>query len=511
MPLLQRVTAVDPLEIAEDARRRLCTLVDSERRSAFGQFFTPLATARLMASMSGDCRERVRLLDAGAGVGALTAAWISEVCSRDVRPRDITLTAFELDETLVPELNQTLRGCEEACAAAGIACTWEVRTTDFIEAAVDVLDAGLFRTNRPLYDVAILNPPYKKFRADSRTRQLLRRLDIETSNLYTAFLALVLLLLDDGGELIAITPRSFCNGPYFRPFRQHLLRHVSLTRVHVFEARDYAFRDDEVLQENVILRALKGVPQQRTVSISQSRTPDDSRGVQREAPFECVVRPGDSQAFIHLVPDDAGHALAQAIETLPCGLEDLGLCVSTGRIVDFRAHEWLQNEPTLGTVPLIYPTHFDAGVIRWPKPGSKKPNAIAHTPTSAAVLIPAGVYVLVKRFSAKEERRRIMAAVFDPRLVPCEMVGFENHLNYFHDRGSPLDREFAWGLSAFLNWSPLDTYFRQFNGHTQVNATDLRSLRYPTRATLSALGHRMQETLPPQDVLDAVVTQTLKG
>jgi len=464
-----------------------------------------------MASMSGDCRERVRLLDAGAGVGALTAAWISEVCSRDVRPRDITLTAFELDETLVPELNQTLRGCEEACAAAGIACTWEVRTTDFIEAAVDVLDAGLFRTNRPLYDVAILNPPYKKFRADSRTRQLLRRLDIETSNLYTAFLALVLLLLDDGGELIAITPRSFCNGPYFRPFRQHLLRHVSLTRVHVFEARDYAFRDDEVLQENVILRALKGVPQQRTVSISQSRTPDDSRGVQREAPFECVVRPGDSQAFIHLVPDDAGHALAQAIETLPCGLEDLGLCVSTGRIVDFRAHEWLQNEPTLGTVPLIYPTHFDAGVIRWPKPGSKKPNAIAHTPTSAALLIPAGVYVLVKRFSAKEERRRIMAAVFDPRLVPCEMVGFENHLNYFHDRGSPLDGAFAWGLSAFLNWSTLDTYVRQFNGHTQVNATDLRSLRYPTRATLSALGHRMQETLPPQDVLDAVVTQTLKG
>jgi adenine-specific DNA-methyltransferase len=104
-----------------------------------------------------------------------------------------------------------------------------------------------------------------------------------------------------------------------------------------------------------------------------------------------------------------------------------------------------------------------------------------------------------------------MAAVFDPCLVPCEMVGFENHLNYFHDRGSPLDREFAWGLSAFLNWSPLDTYFRQFNGHTQVNATDLRSLRYPTRTTLSALGHRMQETLPPQDVLDAVVTQTLKG
>jgi adenine-specific DNA-methyltransferase len=462
-----------------------------------------------MASMTGQRREGVRLLDAGAGVGALTAAWISEVCSRDVRPTEVVLTAFELDETLVPELTQTLKRSAEACAAAGIACRWEVRTTDFIEAAVDGLDAGLFRTSHPRYNVAMLNPPYKKFRADSRTRQLLRRLDIETSNLYTAFLALVLLLLDDGGELIAITPRSFCNGPYFRSFRQHLLRHVSLTRVHVFEARDYAFRDDEVLQENVILRAVKGVPQQNTVSISQSRTPDDSSSVQREAPFECVVRPSDSQAFIHLVPDDAGHALAQTIETLPCGLEDLGLCVSTGRVVDFRAYQWLQNEPALGTVPLIYPTHFDAGVIRWPKLGCKKPNAIAHTPTSATLLIPAGVYVLVKRFSAKEERRRIMAAVFDSNLVPCEMVGFENHLNYFHERGSPLDRTLAWGLSAFLNWSTLDAYFRQFNGHTQVNATDLRSLRYPTRLTLNALGHRVQGTLPPQEALDALVEQTL--
>ena len=124
------------------------------------------------------------------------------------------------------------------------------------------LDVGLFQTKHAVFDVAILNPPYKKFRAESRTRQLLRRLNIETSNLYTAFLSLVVLLLNDSGELIAITPRSFCNGPYFRPFRQHLLQHVNLTQVHVFEARDHAFRDDEVLQENVILHAVKGVSQQ---------------------------------------------------------------------------------------------------------------------------------------------------------------------------------------------------------------------------------------------------------
>lgn len=508
--LIEKARISDPLTIAEAARQKLSATLDPRRRSTLGQFFTPPVTARLMASMSTTLRKRVRLLDAGAGVGALTAAWVAEICSRPVRPKEVVLTAYELDEALLPALRRTLTACEQACAAVGVTCTWEVRATDFIEAAVDALDAGLFQTERSAFDVAILNPPYKKFQTESRTRQLLRRLNIETSNLYTAFLALVALLLDDGGELIAITPRSFCNGPYFRPFRQHLLRHVNLTRLHVFEARDHAFRDDEVLQENVILRAARGVPQQPVVCISQSRTPDDPIDVPRNVPFERVVRPGDPQGFIHLVPDDDGSALAEAMEALPCTLDELGLRVSTGRVVDFRARQWLRAEPTLDTVPLIYPTHFDSGLVRWPKAHTKKPNAILYNTDSATLMVPAGVYVLVRRFSAKEERRRVVAAVFDPDTVPCEAVGFENHLNYFHERGAPLDRTLAWGLSAFLNCSPLDTYFRQFNGHTQVNATDLRSLRYPRRDTLVALGRRVQGALPAQSDLDTLVAEILK-
>ena len=510
IPPTGETRVADPLAAAEEARQNLSATLDPTRRSTLGQFFTPPATAQLMASMSTLLRKRVRLLDAGAGVGALTAAWVAEICSRPVRPKEVVLTAYELDETLLPALRRTLTACEQACAVVGITCKWEVRATDFIEAVVDTLDVGLFQTERSVFDVAILNPPYKKFRSESRTRQLLRRLNIETSNLYTAFLALVVLLLDESGELIAITPRSFCNGPYFRPFRQHLLQNVNLTRLHVFEARDHAFRDDEVLQENVILHAVKSLPQQPLVCVSQSRTPDDPINVQRNVPFERVVRPGDSQAFIHLVPDDDGHALAEAMETLPCTLDELGLCVSTGRVVDFRAKQWLRAEPTAGTVPLIYPTHFDSGLVRWPKADTKKPNAIVHNTDSAPLMVPAGVYVLVRRFSAKEERRRVVAAVFDLSSVPYEVVGFENHLNYFHERGAPLDRTLAWGLSAFLNCSPLDTYFRQFNGHTQVNATDLRSLRYPTRAVLTALGHRIQGILPAQDELDALVAEILK-
>ena len=40
----------------------------------------------------------------------------------------------------------------------------------------------------------------------------------------------------------------------------------------------------------------------------------------------------------------------------------------------------------------------------------------------------------------------------------------------------------------FLNTTAVDDNFRRFNGHTQVNATDLRLMKYPDRNTLMALG-----------------------
>ena len=41
--------------------------------------------------------ESIRLLDAGAGVGSLTAAFIEEMCGRSVKPRRICATAYEID------------------------------------------------------------------------------------------------------------------------------------------------------------------------------------------------------------------------------------------------------------------------------------------------------------------------------------------------------------------------------------------------------------------------------
>ncbi len=496
---------VDHVDLVRvDAGRRL----DADRQAELGQFMTPAPTARLMASMFEAAGERIRLLDAGAAVGSLTAAWVAEVCRRKHKPKAVQLFAYEIDEELADRLQGTLKNCQQTCDEAGVSCDVQLRREDFIEAGVRMLDGGLFSPDLERFDAAILNPPYRKFTTDSQERLLLRKIGVETSNLYTAFLSIVLKLLAPGGELVAITPRSFCNGPYFRPFRQLLIDSVRLRRVHVFESRTYAFREHDVLQENIIFHAVKDSSSNRPVEISSSTGPEDDHVGFREVPYSEVIRPNDPDAFIHLVGDAVQEQIATRMRALKRGLADINITVSTGRVVDFRATQFIRQSPGPNTVPLIYPTHFDGGFVRWPK-NSKKPNAMEVLPGIDELLVPSEPYVLVRRFSAKEERRRVVAAVYDPDRVPARRVGFENHLNYFHREGRGLPKALAEGLAVFLNSTLVDLYFRQFNGHTQVNATDLRSLRYPTEEQLLKLGASMGNELPSQDEIDDLVEAVL--
>jgi adenine-specific DNA-methyltransferase len=463
-----------------------------------------------MASMFTQQREHVDLLDAGAGVGVLTAAFIEEICRWRNRPTSVLVTAYEVDPLLIDYLTETLALCRLECERAGIKFHAEVICEDFIESAVSQLNATLFTPDASKFNYSILNPPYRKINSDSRTRQLLRTVDIETSNLYAAFVALASRLLNSGSELVAITPRSFCNGPYFKPFRKTFTEMMGITRVHVFESRQAAFQDDNVLQENIILHAVKQSPTERyCVTISSSTGPTDELMSIRDIEYSQLIRPGDPDAFIHIVPDELEHDIAERMKILNASLADLGISVSTGRVVDFRAGAFLRIEAERDTVPLIYPGHFSNGYVKWPKKDSRKPNAILNTPESEDLLVPSGVYVLVKRFSSKEERKRIVAAIYDGSRFRADRVGFENHLNYFHQNGKGLPLALAKGLSAFLNSNLVDSYFRQFNGHTQVNATDLRSLKYPSRLELEAFGSLISDEFPTQHELDYLVEKEL--
>lgn len=498
------------LEYADRLRIDASRNFDSSKQVELGQFLTPSNTAQLMASMFRRSTGSIRILDAGAGVGSLTAAVVSNICHRDARPARISVVAYEIDAALIPFLRATLDACRQLCDEVGVAFEAEVLSEDFIQAGVSSIQGSMFARDTGRFDLAIVNPPYRKIRRDSPTRALLRAIGVETSNLYSAFLAVIIRLLNDGGELVMITPRSFCNGPYFRPFRRAFLATMSTQRIHIFDSRKSTFKDDEVLQENVIFHAVKGTLLPAQVTITSSAGSTAAPTTTRSVAYDELVSSTDPDSFIHIAPDEAQARVARRLRLLPTTLATLGLNVSTGRVVDFRARRWLQPDPSPNSAPLIYPAHFRDGGIEWPRPGGRKPNAILVNSETGSLLVPNDHYVLVRRFSAKEERRRIVAATYDPATVKTDRVGFENHLNYFHMNGHGLDPMLAHGLTAFLNSTIVDSFFRQFNGHTQVNASDLRSLRYPTATELQALGTRVYGTDSSQLELDHAVEQEVR-
>jgi adenine-specific DNA-methyltransferase len=487
-----------------DASRKL----DADRKIELGQFLTPAPIARHMAAMLRNSGPVLTLLDPGAGIGSLSAAWIAAVCEGEHRPERVSIVAFEIEPRFIEYLHSTLELSRDACRKAGIEMDWQVRQEDFILAAVKGMRTPLF--SKPEFTTAILNPPYRKIRSDSQSRNLLRKAGIETGNLYSAFLALTIGLLRDGGEFVAISPRSFCNGPYFREFRRWLLQRVRLRGIHIFETRDSAFREDEVLQENVIISAVKSLDDDLPVTISSGSSPDDEHPTIRELSHAEVVHTNDPDAFIHIVPDELGDRVAARMRFFATTLSELGLEVSTGRVVDFRARAHLRTDILRNTVPLIYPAHIREGFVVWPLEPTRKPQAIVECRDTEDLLIPGGWYAILKRFSAKEEKRRIVAGVYDPSAARASKIGFENHLNYFHHEGGGLSESLAKGLTVFLNSRLVDLYFRQFSGHTQVNATDLRRLRYPSLESLERLGRHVDRVMPDQDAIDALIEEEMK-
>lgn len=480
-----------------------------ERKAALGQFLTPTPVADLMASFFEQNRKDIDLLDAGAGKGALTEAFVRSQCARPVKPHRIAVTAYEIDEFLLNGLHTTLLRCGQECERVGVKFSFEIRNEDFVLSAAESIRGGLFVRKVSQFNAAIANPPYRKIQSNSSARANLRGAGIETSNIYAGFLALIIKLLCAGGELVAISPRSFCNGPYFKPFRSFVLENISLRRLHIFDSRSAAFREDHVLQENVIVHGIRGGTTPKTILISSSSGRAGDAVRERIVASHDVVSPSDREQFIHLPLASDEPRTILPVDVLPSSLTDLGLNVSTGRVVDFRARRYLRENPGETTVPLIYPCHFDNGFVTWPKTDSRKPNAIVDTRETRELLVPAGVYVLVKRFSAKEERRRVVASIYDAARFKALHVGFENHLNYFHISGSGMPMNVAKGLTAFLNSTAVDKYFRRFSGHTQVNATDLRSFRYPAREKLERFGNRLDDLEMPQQELDDLVRKDL--
>ena len=508
-----------PVAYADRIGEWYAALKSDQHRKDHGLFLTPIPAADFMGQRIAAEGQTLRILDPSAGAGVLCCAAVEALMSRRSPPDAIDLVAYEVDAELIAPLRATLDYLAVWCLDRfQVRVALRLEAADFIMANAQALPPhGLFppRPEAKGFDLIIANPPYFKIGKDDPRAVAVAGVVHGQPNIYALFMAVGAALLRQGGDFIFITPRSFASGPYFRRFRSVFFDMIRPSRIHVFGSRRAAFRRDAVLQENVIIT---GVRQDRwhenepaahlTISSSLGVHDIDEPNV-RELSASTVLDFASIDKILRLpICDDDDEAVA-LVDSWPSSLNDLGLNISTGPVVPFRATELIAREGKVPAshVPLLWMNHVRAMRATWPLE-QHKPEYIIRA-GAEALLVPNRNYVLVRRFSAKEEPRRLMAAPWIADEFAIPELGLENHLNYVHCPGGTLSEDEALGLAALYNSRLLDTWFRTVNGNTQVSATELRSMPLPSREVIVALGRRMKHLDDPMAQVDELVASTV--
>lgn len=474
------------LDYAEELSDYYSESIDTNIRKFKGQFFTPKQVGRFMANLFKISKNKIELLDPGAGTGMLICAF----CERFLNIKEnisITIDTYENDPELIPLLEKVLEACREELKKRGHKLEYNIYEQDFI-----LHNSGYFNqknlfgeNNFKLYDFVISNPPYYKLNKNSPQSTAMMDLIPWQPNIYALFMALSASMLRDGGELVFITPRSFCSGLYYKRFREWFLDNVQITNIHIFESRKDIFDKDKVLQENIILKVEKEKDKKKNdlkIAISKSKDKLFKKVEKIHFLYSDIIRHRNGDVVIRIPTSKIDNKILNIIDLWPNTLHSLGMEISTGPVVPFRAKEYLLpefNNAELET-PLLWMHNIQDMKILWPLRKNNKELAIKICPETKVLLLPMKNYVLVKRFSSKAQKRRLHTGILLVSEIEHNVIGLENHLNYIHKPKGELSVDEAYGIASLLNSSIVDNFFRSINGNTQVNATDIRMLPLPT-------------------------------
>ena len=460
-----------------------------------GQFFTPNAISRFMGGLATPTQKKtISILDPGCGTANLSCALV-ELLVEKSNLSDITLTLYETDKKVIPYTGQVLDYMKTWCREKGVKLNNVLKEEDFVLQNYECLNdeitlfGEMFSTDK--YDYIISNPPYFKLANDDIHTKACASIVDGQANIYALFMAICSRLLYEDGQMIFITPRSFASGRYFQSFRDYLFKHVHIDFIHLFNTRKDTFSKDEVLQELVIMRmhpARNTTP--ITVSFSQG-IKDLDKPSQKEYAAKDIVDVDSTEKVVYLPVDSHDEAILNLFRSWDGNMEKYGIRISTGPVVAFRAYDYIENTPADDTVPLYWLHNVVKMLCDHPVQKKDKGQYIKVAPGTKAMLLPNKNYVLLRRFSSKDDSSRLVAAPYFGNMTEYEFVGIENKLNYIYRPKGHLRRDEVMGLTALLDSAIFDAYFRTFNGNINVSATELRMMPLPAIETIREIGKKI--------------------
>ena len=459
-------------------------------RKEYGQFFTVGTGAQFMSAMFEiDLNKKcLNILDTGAGTGILAVALVDHLLEIGYKG-EIFVTCYENDPKVLNTLSENLTEVSNNVAQF----RFRIIKDNFLTSEPF---GGFFKSDEE-FDLVIGNPPYKKISSDSAEARNMMEICYGAPNLYFLFMAMSVQKLKQDAQLVYIIPRSWTSGAYFKKFREWLFSRAVIERIHLFGSRDKVFEGEDVLQETMIIKIRKTRKQPDVVQMTFSETSDFSLVTSINVSYDTVV---GRNSFVYLVTNEREIECLDALSTLHNTLVSDGLRMKTGLIVDFRTRDVLRNdaeEPN--TYPLLYSQHIKYGKVVWPVGKENEYICTDHL----SYLQENANYVLVKRFTAKEERRRLQCGIYLKKEHPnYKFISTQNKVNYIYCQ----EEDEALGVYCLLNSSIYDLYYRILNGSTQVNSTEINCMPVPDKQTIKEMGRKLRGNELTTEVCDRIVS-----
>lgn len=461
--------------VLENTERFMASFPKSKRKK-YGQFFTNATTARFMASLfcfdlSKPCME---ILDAGAGTGILSAAVIQRLMDEDYTGR-VHVTCYETDDKVLPLLEENLRLSKQFQNV-----TFTIKQENYITSQ-RFDEHSLFEEDKNKYDYVIGNPPYQKIAKDAQEALAMPVVCYGAPNMYFLFWTMGIYNLKENQELVYIIPRSWTSGAYFKKFRDYLFDHCVITDIHLFESRDKVFEWETVLQETIIVKVKKTKEKPSNINITTSSTSAFEDIKKFQAPYETVV---SKSRLVYLVTDEKDVSVLRTINHFQKTLPEINLKMQTSLIVDFRTREVLRDQLEDGAYPLLYSQHIKGGKVVWPQ---GKEGEVIKT-DRLSYLQENGDFLIVKRFTSKEEPRRLQCGIYlKQKYDQFKYISTQNKVNFIKCDSPCL----TYGLYVLFNSTLYDNYYRILNGSTQVNSTEINQMPIPPRKVVEEMGREL--------------------
>lgn len=460
-----------------------------KERKKYGQFFTSIETARYMAGLFDipENQDRIRILDAGAGSGILSCAMLERLEEIELI-NEVELVCYETDQNILPLLQQNLKLTRQT-SSKNVNIT--IRDDNYITSQYldfNHMIGGDF--NPPKYDVVIGNPPYMKIPKDAPEAKAMPDICYGAPNMYFIFAAMGLFNLKNDGEMVYIIPRSWTSGAYFKRFRDYFLSEGKLYHIHLFGSRNKVFDKEDVLQETIIIKVKKTPEKPDIVTISSSNTNKDFDNCREiKVPYDLIV--SGEEKYVYLVTNEDEVEVLRKLNKYDKTLPDIGLRMKTGLTVDFRNRDILRDTEEEGTIPLFYSQHIKQGQVKFP---IQKDHEYILT-DQKGLMQENKNYLFVKRFTAKEEPRRLQCGVYLSRkFSKYKKISTQNKINFIDGVLTDMSECLVYGLYVLFNSTIYDEYYRILNGSTQVNSTEINNMPVPELETIQEMGRKLLKT-----------------